>query len=302
MIWQYDCFYSFWDETFESYETCTPSKESGVKSKHTIDEDSAIRNFKTRRVFSESSVYDYQYYRLGFREVARSNDERTAICCVVPRSVFCVETVKTIRPMPTARMLYVLGIWNSFVFDYYARLKITYHFNFHDVITFPLPRLLKSDAISQAISSRACRLISFTYEFGNLWFDVFSTDWQSPDFWYPSSAPIDTYGPAHEQEIRRRLRDEVQKLAPEWASHCGVHDRLPDRRDTGDRAQLRAEIDAYVAHLYGLSRDDFAYILDTFLVLKKKEKKAFGEFMSKRKCLEEYDRIEGILTAEGGHS
>lgn len=73
---------------------------------------------------------------------------------------------------------------------------------------------------------------------------------------------------------------------------CGVHDRLSDRRDTGDRAQLRAEIDAYVAHLYGLSRDDFAYILDTFPVLKKKEKKAFGEFMSKRKCLEEYDRIK----------
>jgi hypothetical protein len=74
-----------------------------------------------------------------------------------------------------------------------------------------------------------------------------------------------------------------------------VHDRLPDRRDTGDRAQLRAEIDAYVAHLYGLSRDDFAYILDTFPVLKKKEEKAFGEFMSKRKCIEEYDRIGKIL-------
>jgi len=72
-------------------------------------------------------------------------------------------------------------------------------------------------------------------------------------------------------------------------------DRLPDRRDTGDRAQLRAEIDAYVAHLYGLSRDDFAYILDTFPVLRKKEEKAFGEFMSKRKSLEEYDRLTLIV-------
>ena len=63
----------------------------------------------------------------------------------------------------------------------------------------------------------------------------------------------------------------------------------------GDRAQLRSEIDAYVAHLYGLSHDDFAYVLDTFPVLKKKEKKAFGEFMSKRKCLEEYDRLAPIV-------
>lgn len=38
---------------------------------------------------------------------------------------------------------------------------------------------------------------------------------------------------------------------------------------------------------------------DTFPVLKKKEKKAFGEFMSKRKCLEEYDRIGKIMNAEG---
>jgi len=69
----------------------------------------------------------------------------------------------------------------------------------------------------------------------------------------------------------------------------------PGRRDTGDRAQLCAETDAYVAYLYGLSREDFAYILETFPVLKRKEKKAFGEFMSKRKCLEEYDRIATIL-------
>jgi hypothetical protein len=81
--------------------------------------------------------------------------------------------------------------------------------------------------------------------------------------------PIDSYGPAHEQEIRKRLRDEA--------------------------AQLRAEIDAYVALLYGLSIDDFAYILDTFPVLKNKEMKAFGEFMSRRKCLEEYDRIGKVV-------
>jgi len=39
-------------------------------------------------------------------------------------------------------------------------------------------------------------------------------------------------------------------------------------------------------------------ILDTFPVLKKKEEKAFGEFMSKHKCLEEYDRIGRVMNAE----
>jgi len=103
---------------------------------------------------------------------------------------------------------------------------------------------------------------------------IFINEMKSPEFWYPSSSPVDTYGPAHEQEIRKRLRDQAQKLTPDWVSHCGVHDRLPDRRDTGGRAQLRAEIDACVAHLYGLSRDDFAYILNTFPVLKKEREKS----------------------------
>jgi hypothetical protein len=49
---------------------------------------------------------------------------------------------------------------------------------------------------------------------------------------------------------------------------------MPDWRDTGDRAQLRAEVDAYVAHLYGLSHNDFAFKTDTFPVLKKKEEKS----------------------------
>ncbi len=91
------------------------------------------------------------------------------------------------------------------------------------------------------------------------------------------------------------MRGEAANLTAEWSPHRSVHDRLADRRDTGDRAQLPAEIDACVAHLYGLTREDFGYILDTFPVLTNKEMKAFGEFMSKRKCLEENYRIGRVL-------
>ncbi len=133
----------------------------------------------------------------------------------------------------------------------------------------------------------------------HLWASLFQDEWRSPQVWYwKSGCVLDRYGPKHEQDIRKRLCDQAATLTKEWTPDCGVHDRLPDRTDTGDRAQLRAEIDAYVAHLYGLSRDDFSYILNTFPVLKRKEEKAFGEFMSKRKCLEEYDRIEKVLAAQ----
>jgi hypothetical protein len=100
------------------------------------------------------------------------------------------------------------------------------------------------------------------------------------------------------REIHKRLKDEAKKLTAEWGPHCGVRDRLPDYRDTGDRAQAQRRNRGLCGPSLRSPGDDFVYILDTFPVLKKKEEKAFGEFMSERKCLEEYDRIGKIMNAE----
>lgn len=248
--------------------------------------------------------WEGKHYRMGFRDIAASTNERTLIASIVP-PCWIGNTLPTVVPKNKDKGSNgpndLEGVWlatflGSFCADFVIRQKVTNHMNFFYMKTIPIPRepersILKSFPV---LIAKSMRLLCVKDKFANLWEKLYSSDWQSPEFWYPSSAPIDNYGPAHEQEIRRRLRDEAGKLTPEWGPHCGVHDRLADRRDTGDRAQLRAEIDAYVAHLYGLSRDDFAYILDTFPVLKKKEEKAFGEYMSKRKGLEEYDRIKQI--------
>lgn len=67
----------------------------------------------------------------------------------------------------------------------------------------------------------------------------------------------------------------------------------------------RAELDAYYARLYGLTRDELRYILDpkevygedfpgeTFRVLKEKEIKQFGEYRTRRLVLEAWDKLEG---------
>jgi len=264
----------------------------------------------------EPETYDYLCFRCGFRRIAASTNERTCLSTMIPPMVTCPDTTVTVSRIgydsvlgrateliSLNQSLVLLGYLNSFALDFVVRQKITTHLDMHFMYGLPVPRGNMTEKYLntrlQGIVSRVARLVCASSDYESMWALAFRSDWTESDFWYPSSAPIDTYGPAYEQEIRRQLRDKASEITPEWGPHCGVHDRLPDRRDTGDRAQLRAEIDAYVAHLYGLSRDDFAYILDTFPVLKKKEKKAFGEFMSKRKCLEEYDRIAKILTAEG---
>ncbi|MBE9231968.1 N-6 DNA methylase, partial [Cuspidothrix issatschenkoi LEGE 03284] len=70
------------------------------------------------------------------------------------------------------------------------------------------------------------------------------------------------------------------------------------------RALIRAELDAYYAKLYGLTRDELRYILDpadvygaefpseTFRVLKNNEIKQYGEYRTQRLVLEAWDRIK----------
>ncbi|MBN3815247.1 N-6 DNA methylase [Paraburkholderia sp. Se-20369] len=90
-----------------------------------------------------------------------------------------------------------------------------------------------------------------------------------------------------------------------WASDLGYtgqpFDWNPDRR-----AQLRAELDAYYAKLYGLTRNELRYILDpkdvmgvdfpseTFRVLKNSEVREFGEYRTQRLVLEAWDQQSAV--------
>ena len=89
-----------------------------------------------------------------------------------------------------------------------------------------------------------------------------------------------------------------------WAEDLG-YDGPPFRFDPERRSLLRAELDAFYAHLYGLNRDKLRYILDpadvmgpdypseTFRVLKNNEIRQFGEYRTQRLVLEAWDRLFG---------
>ncbi|AZQ38104.1 SAM-dependent DNA methyltransferase [Streptomyces cyaneochromogenes] len=73
----------------------------------------------------------------------------------------------------------------------------------------------------------------------------------------------------------------------------------PFRWDPSRRAVIRAELDALFFHLYGITRDDTAYILDTFNVVRDNDIKAHGEYRTKNLILAEYDRMAAAgLTLE----
>lgn len=82
-----------------------------------------------------------------------------------------------------------------------------------------------------------------------------------------------------------------------FAKDCG-YDGPPFRWDPERRALLRAELDAAFFHLYGLSRDDTDYVMETFPIVKRQEEAALGEYRTKLLILECYDAM--ARAAAGG--
>ena len=176
---------------------------------------------------------DRDHYRLAFRKYARNTDERTLISLVVPRDVFVGESLTLHRPtrdvlvsgrlreLPTltaAEMLFVVAVLNSFVVDWFLRLRVSSTINMFYVYQLPVPRLTAGHATFNALVARAAQLTCTTPEFDD-------------------------------------LAKSLKLKAPYGATH-------PEDRD-----RLRAEIDGLVAHLYGLTAEEFAHVLKTFPVV-----------------------------------
>jgi hypothetical protein len=68
-------------------------------------------------------------------------------------------------------------------------------------------------------------------------------------------------------------------------------DGPPFRWEPDRRAQLRAELDAAVFHLYGYSRDDVDYILGTFPIVARHDLDRHGEERTRRLVLDAFDGL-----------
>ena len=74
----------------------------------------------------------------------------------------------------------------------------------------------------------------------------------------------------------------------------------PFRWDEERRSLIRAELDALMFHLYGVNRDDVAYIMDTFPIVKRQDEEKPEELRTKRLILERYDAMATAFEATHG--
>ena len=95
-----------------------------------------------------SVVEAARHFRLAFRDIARSTDERTTIAAIIPPgTVFghtaTVEKHPGTRPLPHALML--CALMNSFTFDWLVRQKAAAHLSLYIVNAMPVPALTAQD-------------------------------------------------------------------------------------------------------------------------------------------------------------
>ncbi|MCS6810076.1 MAG: N-6 DNA methylase [Tepidimonas sp.] len=202
---------------------------------------------------------------MGWRDICRATDERTVIASVVPR-VGVGNKIPLLFPsvdISAARSAALLGNLSAMALDFVARQKIGgTTLNYFYIKQFPV---LPPDRYTDAdLAFIVPRVLELTYTAHDL------------QAWYDDLAAYDP----------RPVADQGRPFP--W--------------DAERRALLRAELDAYYARLYGLTRDELRYILDpadvmgadypseTFRVLKEGEIRAYGEYRTRRLVLEAWDR------------
>ena len=116
-----------------------------------------------------------------------------------------------------------------------------------------------------------------------------------------SFAPADVEFIASRVAMLTRTADDINAV---WLTEYPAYIFQEPR----ERLKIRAELDAYIAKMYGLTREELRYILDpsdvmgpehpsvTFPGLKKKETELYGEYLTQRLVLEAYDKlVSGVL-------
>jgi hypothetical protein len=118
--------------------------------------------------------FDCEEYRLVYRSVGRSTDGRTLFSTLVPKSVFIGHSlnfpkpfayrfgettgIEQFRTITDLDMLVLMALFNTFVLDYYIRLRVSANITVFFIEELPIPTLAAED--KQQIADFAWRLLN----------------------------------------------------------------------------------------------------------------------------------------------
>ena len=100
-----------------------------------------------------------------------------------------------------------------------------------------------------------------------------------------------------------RVAAKSQRLSLTSHSVAEVFDAEAHRWDPTERYRLDVETDALLSHAYGLDRESYAIVLDSFEVMTREQVKEHGYYRFKEDCLAALERFAAAerLVPEAAH-
>lgn len=196
---------------------------------------------------------------LGWRDIARATDMRTFVPSVLPASAVGNKFPLAFPANPAHGPL-LHATWSSIAFDYVARQKIS-----GSGMTYFIAKQIACptpDSFTQPTGWQADRTLA---------------QWVTP---YVLELSYTSW-----------------RLQP-YAREMGDNGP-PFRWDAGRRSLLRADLDAAMLHVYGLTRSEAEHVLDSFFLIRKYEERDHGEYRTRRLILEAYDRMTAASNGGG---
>jgi hypothetical protein len=179
-----------------------------------------IENLRDKKYWQNNA----QYFRIAYRNISASTNERTGIFNLHSPGVVTGEKgpgEQQPGARPNCRALILIGIANSFPFDYGLRLFVSSStVNYFLLSRAPIPKKIMESTLSHAALRLTCNHAGYE----PLWREQLGDAWREPK--PPFTWPV--------------LEGDDER----WA--------------------VRAAIDAVVAEAYGLSREQYAHVLSTF--------------------------------------
>lgn len=255
------------DHRFGTYEGQTEAQAAMGKLPETTEEQHADPDFTVipRYWVQECEVVSRLQDRwdrewfLAFRDICRNTDQRTVIASILPRVAVGNKAPLLLVKAEPIQVQCLYANLCALVFDYTARQKL-------GGTTLNYFYLKQFPVLAPPVFDERLALTA--------------GDWKS----WISTRVI---------ELQYTSRD----MTP-FAYDCG-YDGPPFVWSEDRRFQLRCELDAAFFHLYGLNRDDTAYILDTFSIVRKKDEKFYGHYRTKDTILQTYDLLARSETVKG---
>ncbi|MCA2939381.1 MAG: Eco57I restriction-modification methylase domain-containing protein [Microcystis sp. M113S1] len=142
--------------------------------KYWLDEKEARQALLKRGEVDKGQILDYQTYRLGFRSVSSSTNERSLISSLIPKLVFCGNSLSISECEQNnfqdnqSFKIFIVAVLNSFLIDWMLRQKVSQNLNFFYIYQLPIPRLKEGDRYFEEIVEKAAKLICVSEEFDEL--------------------------------------------------------------------------------------------------------------------------------------